>query len=138
VGWFIAQSLAFIIIAALIGPRDRIWIGWLVWGRRSRGKHAAEKAEGRPPGRRVWFRHQEGDKDKAKGSAPEKDSAAEKGDAEPVPATVARVPPWHAAGSDGSDETDSTTAVAPTSMLPTPTPLRHADTADSEARLGDR
>jgi predicted flap endonuclease-1-like 5' DNA nuclease len=45
VGWFIAQSLAFIIIAALIGLAIGIWIGWLVWGRRATGKHTAEKAE---------------------------------------------------------------------------------------------
>jgi predicted flap endonuclease-1-like 5' DNA nuclease len=45
VGWFIAQSLAFIIIAALIGLAIGIWIGWLVWGRQAKGKHAAEKAE---------------------------------------------------------------------------------------------
>jgi predicted flap endonuclease-1-like 5' DNA nuclease len=45
VGWFIAQSLAFIIIAALIGLAIGIWIGWLVWGRRAKGKHVAEKAE---------------------------------------------------------------------------------------------
>ncbi|MFI8522864.1 helix-hairpin-helix domain-containing protein [Promicromonospora sukumoe] len=44
-GWFIAQSLAFIIIAALIGLAIGIWIGWVVWGRRARGKHTAEKAE---------------------------------------------------------------------------------------------
>jgi predicted flap endonuclease-1-like 5' DNA nuclease len=44
VGWFIAQSLAFIIIAALIGLAIGIWIGWLVWGRR-KGKHTAEKSE---------------------------------------------------------------------------------------------
>ncbi|MFE7507595.1 helix-hairpin-helix domain-containing protein [Promicromonospora sp. NPDC057488] len=43
-GWFIAQSLAFIIIAALIGLAIGIWIGWLVWGRR-KGKHTAEKSE---------------------------------------------------------------------------------------------
>lgn len=44
-GWFIAQSLAFIIIAALIGLAIGIWIGWLVWGHRAKGKHTAEKAE---------------------------------------------------------------------------------------------
>ncbi|GAA4701311.1 Helix-hairpin-helix domain-containing protein [Promicromonospora umidemergens] len=44
-GWFITQSLAFIIIAALIGLAIGIWIGWLVWGRRAKGKHAAAKAE---------------------------------------------------------------------------------------------
>ncbi|GAB2472424.1 hypothetical protein GCM10027063_11580 [Promicromonospora xylanilytica] len=44
-GWFITQSLAFIIIAALIGLAIGIWIGWLVWGRRAKGKHTAEKAE---------------------------------------------------------------------------------------------
>ncbi len=44
-GWFIAQSLAFIIIAALIGLAIGIWIGWLVWGRRAKGKHSAEKTE---------------------------------------------------------------------------------------------
>ncbi|MFI2489369.1 helix-hairpin-helix domain-containing protein [Promicromonospora kroppenstedtii] len=43
-GWFIAQSLAFIVIAALIGLAVGIWIGWLVWGRR-KGKHTAEKSE---------------------------------------------------------------------------------------------
>jgi predicted flap endonuclease-1-like 5' DNA nuclease len=45
VGWFIAQSLAFIIIAALIGLAIGIWIGWLVWGHRAKGKHTAERAE---------------------------------------------------------------------------------------------
>ncbi|WP_423463511.1 helix-hairpin-helix domain-containing protein [Promicromonospora sp. MS192] len=44
-GWFIAQSLAFIVIAGLIGLAIGIWIGWIVWGRRAKGKHTAEKAE---------------------------------------------------------------------------------------------
>ncbi|MFI9487128.1 helix-hairpin-helix domain-containing protein [Promicromonospora sp. NPDC052451] len=44
-GWFIAQSLAFIVIAGLIGLAIGIWIGWIVWGRRAKGKHIAEKAE---------------------------------------------------------------------------------------------
>jgi predicted flap endonuclease-1-like 5' DNA nuclease len=45
VGWFIAQSLAFIIIAALIGLAIGVWVGWLVWGRRAKGQHTAEQAE---------------------------------------------------------------------------------------------
>ena len=51
-GWFIAQSLAFIIIAAVIGLAIGIWTGWLVWGRRAKGKHSAEKTETGPVGRR--------------------------------------------------------------------------------------
>ncbi|WP_036968353.1 hypothetical protein, partial [Promicromonospora kroppenstedtii] len=43
-GWFIAQSLAFIVIAALIGLAIGIWIGWLAWGRR-KGKHTAERSD---------------------------------------------------------------------------------------------
>jgi predicted flap endonuclease-1-like 5' DNA nuclease len=45
VGWFITQSLAFIIIAALIGLAIGIWIGWLAWGRRATSKQPAEKVE---------------------------------------------------------------------------------------------
>ncbi|HEV6955163.1 MAG TPA: helix-hairpin-helix domain-containing protein [Promicromonospora sp.] len=44
-GWFITQSLAFIIIAALIGLGAGLWIGWIVWGGRAKGRHAAEKTE---------------------------------------------------------------------------------------------
>ncbi|MCP2264184.1 helix-hairpin-helix domain-containing protein [Promicromonospora thailandica] len=50
-GWFITQSLAFIVVAALVGLAIGIWIGWLVWGHRAKGKHTAEKEAARGTGR---------------------------------------------------------------------------------------
>ena len=52
-GWFIAQSLVFILVAFAIG----LLVGWLIWGRRSdRTKTVAEESAEQdhrgPPSRR--------------------------------------------------------------------------------------
>ncbi|WP_419706055.1 helix-hairpin-helix domain-containing protein [Promicromonospora sp. NFX87] len=81
-GWFIAQSLAFIIIAALIGLAIGIWIGWLVWGRRAKGKHAAEKAEAAARTAAVAAPASDAEAESAAGSEADADAEA----AEPAPA----------------------------------------------------
>ena len=141
-GWFIAQSLAFIIIAALIGLATGIWIGWLAWGRRTRGKHAAERAEaaarsvaaqsGRTAGAE---KPAEATADAAKpGTRATKRGARTRSDAEPVPAVV---------GSTTTDETTDENTPGTAAVLPvadhTPEPGADAspsDTADT-ADAGD-
>lgn len=41
-GWFITQSLLFIIIAAIIFFLLGLWVGWILWARRTSGRHTAE------------------------------------------------------------------------------------------------
>jgi predicted flap endonuclease-1-like 5' DNA nuclease len=93
VGWFITQSLAFIIIAALIGLAIGIWIGWLTWGRRAKGKHTAAKAEAAARSAAVTTAS---DADSEAGA--ENAAEADEADAEPVPALAV-------AGADATDET---------------------------------
>ncbi|MBE1877784.1 helix-hairpin-helix domain-containing protein [Myceligenerans pegani] len=46
-GWFITQSLLFIIITAIIFFLIGLWVGWILWARRGRatGRHTAETVE---------------------------------------------------------------------------------------------
>ncbi|GAA2240385.1 hypothetical protein GCM10010413_47880 [Promicromonospora sukumoe] len=134
-GWFIAQSLAFIIIAALIGLAIGIWIGWVVWGRRARGKHTAEKAEAaaRSAGASSAATEASGDEASADGGtgAAKADAAgtaeaesveaepaeaepaeAEKADAEAVPALAAATAGTAAATSATAGENDGAKADA--------------------------
>ncbi|GAA1867819.1 helix-hairpin-helix domain-containing protein [Myceligenerans crystallogenes] len=48
-GWFITQSLLFIIIAAVVFFLLGLWVGWILWARRSKaaGRHTAETSEKR-------------------------------------------------------------------------------------------
>ncbi|GHH67246.1 helix-hairpin-helix domain-containing protein [Promicromonospora soli] len=107
-GWFITQSLAFIIIAALIGLAIGIWIGWLTWGRRAKGKHTAAKAEAAARSAAATTAS-DADSEAGAENAAEADTAeAEAGtaDAEPVPALAV-------AGAAATDEaSDAETAVA--------------------------
>lgn len=49
-GWFIAQSLLFIVITATIFFAIGLWVGWILWARRNKttGKHTAETPEKKP------------------------------------------------------------------------------------------
>jgi predicted flap endonuclease-1-like 5' DNA nuclease len=112
VGWFIAQSLTFIIIAALIGLATGIWTGWLVWGRRAKGKHTAERTEAAA-------------RATAAETAPEPateataDAGAEKSDAEPVPALVAAAAASDSAADTATSETpDADAAAGDDTVLP--------------------
>ncbi|MFI6424417.1 helix-hairpin-helix domain-containing protein [Promicromonospora sp. NPDC050880] len=80
-GWFIAQSLAFIVIAGLIGLAIGIWIGWIVWGRRAKGKHTAEKAEAARTAKAT------AEETEATGTAADSPDAAGSDDASPVSTT---------------------------------------------------
>ncbi|GAB4083640.1 hypothetical protein GCM10028784_02700 [Myceligenerans cantabricum] len=44
-GWFITQSLLFIIVTAVIFFAIGLWVGWILWSRRTPGKHTAEATE---------------------------------------------------------------------------------------------
>lgn len=50
-GWFITQSLLFIIITAIIFFLIGLWVGWILWARRNKttGKHTAETVERKSP-----------------------------------------------------------------------------------------
>ena len=140
-GWFIAQSLAFIIIAALIGLAIGIWIGWLVWGRRAKGKHAAEKAAaaaradsaataasdaGAETGSRADDGPAEGDP--AAGETVEDETVeGETPDVEPVPALAA-------AATDADTTADAEPDAGPTGQDGTPGP--DTDTAEDGAADG--
>ena len=130
-GWFIAQSLAFIIIAALIGLAIGIWIGWLVWGRRAKGKHVAEKA--------AAAARADSAATAASDAGAETGSRADDGPAEGDPAAgetvedetadVEPVPPLAAAATDADAEPDA----GPTGADSTPGP----DTDTAEDSAGD-
>ncbi|RPF20603.1 helix-hairpin-helix domain-containing protein [Myceligenerans xiligouense] len=49
-GWFITQSLLFIVITAIIFFLIGLWAGWILWARRNKttGKHTAETVEKKP------------------------------------------------------------------------------------------
>ena len=114
-GWFIAQSLAFIIVAALIGLGIGIWIGWLVWGRRSQGKHTAERVgaterataastAGAGSAATTTATAEAGPADDAD------ETDAERADVEPVPAlaAVAADPTTESADAEAPGSTDTT------------------------------
>ena len=110
-GWFITQSLAFIIIAALIGLAIGIWIGWLVWGHRAKGKHTAEKAEAAArtaaaaepaPALAVASTRPAAADDAAAG--PDTDTDADLPVAEQVPGTDSRDEPGATAAVDGGGD----------------------------------
>ncbi|PUB27161.1 helix-hairpin-helix protein [Promicromonospora sp. AC04] len=124
-GWFIAQSLAFIIIAALIGLAIGIWIGWITWGRRAKGKHSAEKADAAARSAAAKSgsdADSKADSDAATETGAEADDAAEAGkpaaDAEPAPvlasaaaATDETAAAEPAADSASDSDSDAETAV---------------------------
>ncbi|MDR7384613.1 helix-hairpin-helix domain-containing protein [Promicromonospora iranensis] len=137
-GWFIAQSLAFIIIAALIGLAIGIWIGWLVWGRRATDKHSAETAEAASTAA-VAVPASGAEADSAEAEAAEVDSAEavteedeeERAGAEPAPTlAVASTDAGAKAGAETPDASSAGTGEAEA----TPDGLTEADVvAEAEA-----
>jgi predicted flap endonuclease-1-like 5' DNA nuclease len=116
VGWFITQSLAFIIIAALIGLAIGIWIGWLTWGRRAKGKHTAEKAEAAA---RLAAATTASDADSEGGAENAAEAEAAEPEAGKSAAAAEPVPALAAAGAAATDETpDSETAAGTDTVLP--------------------
>ncbi|MFC8797456.1 helix-hairpin-helix domain-containing protein [Promicromonospora sp. NPDC057138] len=130
-GWFIAQSLAFIIIAALIGLAIGIWIGWLVWGHRAKGKHTAEKAEAAAratAARSASSAETEQAAATAAGAEAGTDADTEQADAEPVRALAVAASDT---GTDGSP--DPETAVGTDTVLPVADSASDADADQADA-----
>ena len=127
-GWFIAQSLAFIIIAALLGVAIGIWIGWLVWGHRAKGKHSAERAAAaRSDAAAAAVARSDSDTAAAQ-SDTAADTAAEEADREPSPARA-----------EASTDTGTAARVAngPAGPDPEPAPVSDVGTAPAPAAGGD-
>lgn len=77
-GWFITQSLLFIIIAAVVFFLIGLWVGWILWARRGKGtgRHTADAgAERKQPANRSAAKPEKADEPATTGTEPETEKA---------------------------------------------------------------